>query len=174
MTTSFISTVLFLLAWGVSVTGSPHEHGAHVHGDSKLSVAFDGKSGTAEFSVPGESLNGFENKPKNKQQEKKVAEGLSQIEREISKMLVFAPELKCVFRKTKIEINYGGRSGSGTHSDVDADFEINCEKSPAGSRVVLNFFQPWLKMKSVESQFLVNSVQKSFQHQKNGQGVDLK
>ena len=40
------------------------EHGAHVHGSAKLSIAFDKNKGKIEFKTPGESLFGFEYKAK--------------------------------------------------------------------------------------------------------------
>lgn len=162
-----------LLTLGVSVTTAAHEkkhsHKAHVHGSGKIMIAFDGTAGKAEIEMPADSVLGFEHKPKNLLEEKRTAEALSKIENNFSKMLVFSPELKCEVKKDTLAMSY-----EGTHADVKGAFSIACARSPLGTVVELHFFQSWLKAKTIEAQFLVDAVQKSLKHTKNGQSVELK
>lgn len=176
-----MKSLLIALLAGVSVIAVAHEHKhehkaghkAHVHGEAKVTVAFEGMKGKIELEIPAESLLGFEHKPKNPTEEKKVSDGLAKLESSIGKMLVFAADLKCSIKKENLDIDYQAE-GSGTHADVDGDFSVECAKSPVGTKVQLSFFQPWMKAKSFETQFLLDNVQKSFKHTKNGQNVELK
>lgn len=154
-------------------THGSHSHGAHVHGAGKVTVAFDGKTGKMELEIPAESLLGFEHKPKTPADQKKVTEALAKLENNLDKMITFAPELKCSIKKDKLEIRYESE-GSGTHADIEGEFTIECAQSPVGSKLQLRFFQPWFKAKAIETQFVFDTVQKSFKHTKNGEIVELR
>ncbi len=63
------------------------EHGAHVHGAGNLAIAFDDAKGKIEFKGAAEGILGFEHKPKNKKDEKAVADAVAHFENDISKMI---------------------------------------------------------------------------------------
>jgi hypothetical protein len=154
-----------------------HEHGAHVHGAAAMSIAFDisptGEAqGEIDLHFPSESLFGFEHKPKDNQQKKKVQDALKQLESQLPTMIVFDPSLSCQIAKKKLEVDYH-QEGSGEHSDVDGDFTVHCRKSPEKTQLRFNGFQPFLHLTSYQIQVLVGNQQKSLKHTRNGETLDL-
>nr|BFD62241.1 hypothetical protein BdHM001_09220 [Bdellovibrio sp. HM001] len=144
------------------------EHGAHVHGAGKVSIAFDGKKGKVEFHAPAEAIYGFEHSAKSKKDKQKKEEGLAKLDN-MAEMMVFDPSLKCEVKKEIFEV-----IEQKSHSDVEAEFAVNCEAPVAGSTVTFNFQKFYPRLKKVQVEVLVDQVQKSLEVKKNGESLELK
>lgn len=145
------------------------EHGAHSHGAGKISLAFDGKKGRIEIKAPTESIYGFEHEAKSKADKKKKEDGLLKLEKQISDMIVFNAELKCEIRKDIFEVVQ-----KENHADVEAEFNVTCEKPVAGSTIVFNVQKVFPRFKDADIDALVDSVQKSVEAKQNGTELELK
>ena len=144
------------------------EHSAHVHSAGKVSLAFDGKKGKLEFHAPAETIYGFEHSAKSKKDKQKKDEGLAKLD-SMAEMVVFDPSLKCEVKKEIFEV-----IEQKSHSDVDAEFSINCEAPVAGSTVTFNFQKVYPRLKKVQVEVLIDQVQKSLEVKKNGDSLELK
>lgn len=160
---------LLLTLFVFAQTPKHREHSAHAHGSGKLGIAFDNNKGSVDFHIPAESIIGFEHTAKKEKDKKTKADQLSLLENKISEMLVFEKSLNCQISKEKVEV-----SSEGEHSDVQANFNIICEKSPKGTSVVFNFQKYFKKIKDLDVQILVDDLQKSFEANKTGSSILLK
>lgn len=147
------------------------EHKAHVHGAAKMAIAFDGLTGKITLELASEGIYGFEYAPKKEADKKKQQDGLKKLETSISEMVAMAPDLKCVFTKEKVEVD---QHEGGKHSDIDASFNIKCEKDPADSIITFNVQKYFPRLKDVDIQILAGDVQKSVEAKSNGFKVELK
>lgn len=145
------------------------DHGAHVHGAGKVSLAFDGKKGKLEFHAPAEAIYGFEHRAISKKDKQKKDEALKKLGERISEMVVFDPSLKCETKLDMYEV-----VEKKNHSDVEAEFNITCEAPAAGSVVTFNFQKVFPRLKKVQLEVLVDQVQKSLEVTKNGETLELK
>ncbi|KYG64552.1 hypothetical protein AZI85_03845 [Bdellovibrio bacteriovorus] len=145
------------------------EHGSHVYGAGKVSLAFDGKSGKIQMEVPAEAILGFEHQAKSKQDKQKKDKALTKLEEKISEMIVLDPSLKCEIKKDIFEVNQ-----EDSHADIEAEFNVTCAAPVAGSTISFNFTKHFSRLKKVQVDVLADGVQKSTQVLKNGDSVELK
>ena len=175
------------------------EHGAHQHGVGTVGVAFEALKGKVEFKIPAESIVGFEHEAKKDSDKKKQAEALAKFESKISEMLVFDTSLKCVYIKEKIEVlreenhddhkdgeknekqlsgkakkNKHQHHNHAAHSDFVALYNVNCEKSPAGTDLTVKIHSQFKKVKKLELQLIVDNLQKAQTITKDNTIVSLK
>ncbi|MGZ3743571.1 MAG: ZrgA family zinc uptake protein [Pseudobdellovibrionaceae bacterium] len=146
------------------------EHGAHVHGSAELSIAFDGNAGKVEFKSPSDSILGFEHPAKSAADKKIKDEAFKKFEENISEMIRFDKNLNCQIKKDKIEV----LAESDTHSDLSAAFTIKCEKSPLNTKITFNFQKFFPRLQDIDTQIIVDSVQKSIEIKSNGTSLELK
>lgn len=139
--------------------GHKHRHGAHVHGEATLAVAFEGTSGQVDFRSPSDAIYGFEHEPKNEKQKAAVDESLKMLESHIEMMLEFPISLGCKFTKEKVSIER--ESAKSKHAETVAVFKVACDKSPAGASVNLAFHEHFPNIKVLKATFVVDSMQKS-------------
>lgn len=166
----FVSVFVSLI--GTHAFSAEHrEHKAHVHGAAKMAIAFDGLVGKITWEVASEGIYGFEYVPKTAADKKKQQDGLKKLETNISDMVAMSPDLKCVFTKEKIEVD---QHEGGKHSDIDASFNIKCEKDPIGSTIAFNVQKSFPRLKDVDVQILAGDLQKSVEAKSNGFKVELK
>lgn len=156
----FISLTLVVLS-AVSTAqahkkGHKHSHGAHVHGEAQLSVAFDGLVGKMDFRAPTEAIYGFEHVPKTEKEKTAVDESLKMFESHVDSMVQFPVGLNCRFAKEKLEVTRKGK-----HADLIGLFGIECEKSPAGSSLSIGFHEHFQKIKVLKVTIVVDALQKS-------------
>ena len=145
-------------------------HKAHQHGHAEMSIAFDGMIGKISLESPADNILGFENKPKNDQQKKQSEENLLKLENSISQMVQMDSSLSCVMQKHEINVNYE----EGGHSDVDASFEVKCQKSPIGTKIKFDFQKHFPRLKNIAVQVLVDQVSKSIQIKKATAELEIK
>ena len=132
------------------------EHGAHVHGNAQLSIAFEGANGEIHFDGAGEGVIGFEHPAKSDKDKKTQADALHRMESQIGKLLAFDASLKCEFTSAHAKV-----VPEGNHSDVEADFKVKCTKSPVGSKLKVDFAKSFPLLKKMDIQILADQLQKS-------------
>jgi hypothetical protein len=172
-----ILTVALLFGITVIAKEKKHEHrehGAHVHGTGNLAIAFDDTKGKIEFKGAAEGILGFEHKPKNKKDEKAVADAVAHFENDIGKMIQMDASLGCQITKEMIgQVPEEGEEGSGEHSDWAANFNVVCSKSPIGTKIVIDF-SSFKLLKDMDITVLAGSVQKSAEFKKKPVTIELK
>lgn len=167
----FAISSLTLIVHGKAQDGSRHSHKAHVHGSAQLSLAFDGINGKLEFESPAESIIGFEHQAKTDGQKKQVKEALEILKTKMPEMIVFNPELGCVFKLTEAQVKM---SNETNHSETHANFDLVCNKSPKGSELTFQFTKIFPKLKKVKAQILIDDIQKSLKITKSPTSLKLK
>lgn len=145
------------------------EEKAHVHGVAKASLAFEGKAGKIEMSLPSSAIYGFEYMPTSAKDKKAKEAGLQKLEDKVAEMFVLEPSLKCEIKKEIFEVDQ-----RGAHSDIDAEFRINCEKSPLGTSVMINVSKVFPRIKTVQVDVIAEGVQKSQEVKTSGEVIELK
>lgn len=143
---------------------------SHVHGTANLDIAFEGLNGTINLESPSESIIGFEHKAKLFKDRKLQREMLERLELNISEMVQFDKELKCIITKDKIEVI----NQKGGHGEVEASFSVVCEKSPLGGSIAFVIQKYFPKLTKVKVRAVVGSLQKSFEANGNGVRLELK
>lgn len=150
--------------------GSHREHGAHAHGAGNLGIAFEGPNGRIDLKIPSESIVGFEYIAKSEKDKSRRDSAISILEKSIAEMVVFDGSLNCKITKEKIEI----KAESQKHSDLLADFTVACAKSPVGSEVIFNFQSHFPRIKDLDVEVIVDSIQKSVKAKRNNTRLLLK
>lgn len=145
------------------------EEKAHVHGVAKAALAFEGKTGKIEMSLPSSAIYGFEYMPKTAKDKKAKEAGLQKLEDKIAEMFVLDPSLKCEIKKEIFEVDQ-----RENHSDIDAEFRVNCEKSPVGTSVMVNVAKIFPRIKTVQVDVIAEGVQKSQEVKTGGESIELK
>lgn len=159
--------VLFFLTAIFSVMTFAHK--AHVHGVGTLGIAFDGSKGKLLLEAPGEALMGFEYKPAKQKDIQKKDQVLLDLENKISEMVSFSKDLKCIFKKEKIDIHY-----LEGHAEVRAEFGIECLSSPKGSVIEFAFAKFFKGLQKVSADILLGDLQKHVQITGAGVKLELK
>lgn len=158
-----IFSILIQFSFFFALAGEHREHEAHEHGAGKLGIAFDGSNGKMDLKIPSESIVGFEHKAKSKADKTRTAKALALLTEQISKMVVFESELKCVMTSVSAETVQQPKS---SHNDTVAVFNIICAKSPIGSEIVFNFQTYFPKIRDLDVEIIADNVQKSVEVRK--------
>lgn len=170
-------SALFALSSFAKEKTKHREHGAHQHGAGTLGIAFDGLKAKLDFKIPSDSVVGFEYTPKTEKDKSTKKTQLDKLENRISEMVVFDSSLNCKITTDKIEVIKDEEESKETHSehsDTFAKFDISCEKSPAGTKIIFNFQKVFPKIKDLDVQIIVGDIQKSVEAKKDGTTVELK
>ena len=146
------------------------EHGAHVHGSAELGIAFEKAIGKIEFKSSADSIVGFEHKAVKSADRSKLEASLKTFEAKLFEMIVFEKNLQCVFTKETLEPIYESES----HSDIVGRFSVTCARSPAGTTLTFNFQKTFPNLKDIDTQIIVDELQKSAEIKSNGQKIELK
>lgn len=151
------------------ISGAAPVQTAHVHGEAKVSIAFDGLKGKIEVHAPGESIFGFEHEARSKKDIRAKDKSMAKLEENISEMVKFSADSGCEIKKDIFEVNQ-----MKGHSELTAEFSVACSASPAGSSIVFNFKKSFPGMKKVKVDFLMGELQKSLQVLADGDSLELK
>ena len=135
------------------------EHQAHQHGAGKLGLAFEGTKGVIDFEIPAESIMGFEHEAKSKADQKKKADSIELLKTKMNEMVQFDSTLNCVMQAQDVQVV----SQEKNHSEVKAQYAVQCEKSLLGSVINFNLQKHFKRIKKVDVQIIVDSLQKSIE-----------
>lgn len=146
-------------------SGKKRHHHAHVHGQAKLSLVFDGATGEVDFDTPADSILGFEHKARTQAQKKLLSEATQKFRDQIASMIVFPSEMECSWVPSRVEL----KVGSGGHADWEAQYKVTCKVAPSkGTRVEVKLQEAFLGLSRVEVKYVLDSVQGSQALAKSG------
>ena len=84
-------------------------------------------------------------------------------------MIQFDPSLKCEINMDMYEVDQ-----KDNHADIDVEYNVKCDKSPADSVVTFNVQKVFPRIKTVKVDVLLGEVQKSQEFKKSGETLELK
>jgi len=177
-----MKNILFAVTFCLTLTAfakkeEHRHHGAHHHGAGTLGIAFDGLNAKIEFKTPSDSVIGFEYTPKSEKDKATKKMQLDKLESKIAEMIVFDPSAKCQISKEKVEVVKDEAESKETHSehsDTIANFNVTCEKSIVGTKIVFNFQKFFPKLSDLDVQVIVGDIQKAVEAKKDGTTVEIK
>lgn len=146
------------------------EHKAHDHGAGQIGVAFDGTDGKIDFDIPAESIVGFEYEPTKLADKKKLADSLQLLRSKINDLIVFDRNSKCEITAQSVELE----RSEAKHSDVEAQYSVKCLQSPLGSTITFKLHSQFKRIKKLQVQVVVDTLQKSASISKDGEKIELK
>jgi Protein of unknown function (DUF2796) len=159
-----------LAIWASTSSGASQQ--AHVHGVGRINIVVEGKQATVEFLAPAEGLYGFEHQARTKAEQDKRDAALTQLQENISTMVVFEADRGCQFATQKIAVEadvedeheHGkgtekAQKKSGEHSEVHAEFTVTCKQPLAGSQVRFGVSKVFPTIKTVHVQVLSDTRQ---------------
>lgn len=171
----FVILILNFVSMPIQAQPFPNkkkEHVAHVHGRAKLNIAFEGAQGQVQFESPASSIVGFEYQAKIAKDRKLQKDQLDLFEKNISAMILFEADLKCVFKTKELQVEQDIKNK--IHAEVHAEFNVTCLKSPKGSKITFSIQKYFPKLNEVQGQIIVDDIQKSADIEKVGDSVELK
>lgn len=146
------------------------EHKAHDHGAGQIGIAFDGTDGKIDFDIPAESIVGFEYEPTKLADKKKLSDGLQLLRSKINDLIVFDSKAKCEITAQSVEVE----RSEAKHSDIEAQYSVKCLQSPVGSAITFKLHSQFKRIKKLQVQVVVDTLQKSASISKDGEKIELK
>ncbi len=107
----------------------------HQHGKASLNMTFEDLKGEATLVIGGYDLYGFEHQAKNAEDKKKQEQALKFLSDYFRKMISFN-QIPCQYETQKVELREGNN-----HSEVQATYNITCEKNIEESYLILTLGQ---------------------------------
>lgn len=143
---------LLLLALGVAPL-LPASAQGHVHGEAALDIGLDGRRGTFELRVPGDDLYGFEHEPRTAAEKAKRDSALVLMKARATTLVQFDASLGCTIVPGPVKYS------SGKHVEVQARFEIACQKTPSGHDIRFGVTKVFPSVRAVRVQLVTESGQ---------------
>lgn len=144
---------------------------AHEHGSGVVVIALENeRSGILTLDVPGEAIIGFEHRAQTSEDQSSQKQALAKLK--AATPLEFSPAMGCNFKNEKIEIeakeivektgnskSHSTTKSHSAHSDIQAAFQMNCEKSILGSHSHLLLFKDFKNLKKLKVQIITSQGQ---------------
>ncbi len=146
------------------------EHKAHDHGAGQIGLAFEGTDGKIDFDIPAESIVGFEYEPKKLSDKKKLSDSLQTLRSKINDMIIFDSKSKCEITAQSVEVE----RSEAKHSDIEAQYSVKCVQSPVGGAVTFKLHSQFKRIKKLQVQVVVDTLQRSAEISKDGEKIELK
>jgi hypothetical protein len=127
---------------------------AHDHGAAKINLGIEGSGGTVEFEAAADPVIGFEHKPKNAAEQKKVDAALSTLKTRFAELVILPAGLGCKF--TPVKAHY---EVEGTHAEVHAEFKLQCAKPLKGAEVRFGVSKMYPEIEDVQVQAISETGQ---------------
>ena len=166
-----LSLDLMLAALVFTASLSLHASEAHVHGQSRLEIAVEGKQLTLRFESPLDNLTGFEHAPRN-EQERQILDKAVNILRQASQVFVQPSAAACTTRSVELSSPVLSRTDDKResspheheeHGDMDAGYVFNCANPAALNEVDVRLFQSFPRLKRIDVSFVGPKGQKASQ-----------
>jgi Protein of unknown function (DUF2796) len=146
-------------------------HKAHVHGAGQLSIAFDGLKGRIELKLAAANILGFEHFAETDVDKAILENATNTFKEHFSKMVQFDATLGCVMIPDKVGQKMEKKKSK--HSDFEASYNIECQKSVLNSNLKFNFGQ-YDQLKDIDVTILVDKLQKNLEISDKESSVTLK
>jgi len=127
---------------------------AHDHGAAKINLGIEGNGGTVEFEAAADPVIGFEHKPKNAAEQKKVDAALAVLKTRFAELVILPAALGCKF--TPVKAHY---EVEGTHAEVHAEFKLQCAKPLKGVEVRFGVSKMYPEIEDVQVQAISETGQ---------------
>ncbi|WP_337169810.1 DUF2796 domain-containing protein [Gemmatimonas aurantiaca] len=111
-----------------------HLEAQHVHGQARLSVGIEGRTGQAELRATGDDVFGFEHAPRTARERETQTQALTRLRTSGGTLLRFDPALGCQVTARDVRIDT-----SGEHGEVVAAYQIACRVAPQGKPIRFGF-----------------------------------
>jgi Protein of unknown function (DUF2796) len=167
-----IPSLVFLIAFLFSAQASAHTLKAHVHGNAKITIALESPTkANIALDAPGDSIFGFEHPARSAIEKKTFDAALNTLRTQGGTLIQFDPSLSCTFtvkdvglEKEEHDSAAPAEKESGQHQDVNASYEVNCQKPITGSigKVGIMALFPRVKKVTVEVLSEGNQFEKTF------------
>lgn len=145
-----LASSMILVAQGKK---APAQH-AHSHGEAKVNIGVEGNGGTVEFESAADPVIGFEHKPKNAVEQKKVDAALANLKARIGQAIIIPAAFGCKFSPNKAHFEV-----EGSHAEVHAEFALKCAKSLTGATITFGFSKLYPEIETVQVQAVSDSGQ---------------
>ena len=165
-------TLFALNSYATSASATPthREHKAHDHGAGQIGLAFEGTDGKIDFDIPAESIVGFEYEPKKLGDKKKLSDSLQTLRSKIKDMIIFDSKSKCDITAQSVEVE----RSEAKHSDIEAQYSVKCLQSPVGGTVTFKLHSQFKRIKKLQVQVVIDTLQTSAEISKDGDKIELK
>jgi hypothetical protein len=154
----------FGTAYAQKSSAPKRKHGAHEHHAAKLGVIAEGNDIAVDLEASGESIVGFEHEAKKPEDKAKQEAALNTLRDGIIEILGLDPELGCKIASSSLEVDHDhghghsdhdktkhdhGKKEEASHSEVEAEFKVNCLKPVAGAQLKIDFSKHFPGIKKV-------------------------
>lgn len=137
-----------------------HQHGAHVHGEAKLTIAMDGKKSLdIVLESPADSILGFEHDAKSAKDKKTQKEVFEKLVAKAGQWLASDKLVACKAINAKPEIE---KEEGEEHSEVHFSYRLECSEEITANKIEVGFFKEFKKLKKLKVAVLKESSQKEF------------
>jgi len=128
---------------------------AHEHGVAQLNLAAEGNSVSIQFESPADEIYGFEHAPKNPVETEKQRAALDLLKSKAGEIIGFDATLGCTFKETTASVVMDGPK----HSEVRAEFKVECSKPLNKTKVSVDFSKHFPKIKKIKMQIVSDGKQ---------------
>jgi hypothetical protein len=166
------SLAVFLVVARAGTAAEKRHAEAHVHGVAEINIVVEGKRVVVELHTPAEGLMGFEHEARTDAEKKKRDAAMKVINDRFNELIVFDRKSGCKLLSVKAEIVRGTdqerkdktqkpqhREASGEHSEVQAVYRIECERSPVGTKVTFGVSKIFPDIHELKVQVLTDTKQ---------------
>jgi hypothetical protein len=166
-----VLSVFALMADNAAAAEKRHAE-AHVHGVAEINIVVEGKRVVVEFHTPTEGLMGFEHEAKTDAEKKKRDAAMKIVNDRFNELIVFDRKGGCRLVSAKAQIVRGTvreskdktrasehRELGGEHSEVQAVYQIECDRSPLGTTVTFGVSKLFPEIHEIKVQVLTDTKQ---------------
>jgi hypothetical protein len=127
----------------------------HVHGQARLAIGVEGKTGQAELRAAGDDVFGFEHAPRTAKEKDTQAKAFARLRTEGARLIRFDAALGCVVSATNVRVD----NKPGAHGEVVASYQIACRVAPQGKPVRLGISAAFPGIDRVAVQLVSDTAQ---------------
>lgn len=157
-----------LLAAGPALAQQQRQLGAHVHGESTLNIAIEGKKVSMELHAPGMDMVGFEHAPATPSQKSAHAKAVASLAAPLA-LFKLSPKAGCSVVQASVKVvaeeeeehAEGEKAAAGKeaeahedeeghHNEFEATYELACTDTTALDEIGFPFFKTFPKADQVD------------------------
>ncbi|BDC49984.1 hypothetical protein F183_A23000 [Bryobacterales bacterium F-183] len=153
MIKTLVATVAVAATLSAQAKKAPAQH-AHSHGEAKINIGIEGNGGTVEIEAAADPIIGFEHKPKNAAEQKKVDAALANLKARVAQAVVIPASYGCAFTPKEVHFEV-----EGSHAEVHAEFAIKCAKPLKGATITFGLSKLYPEIESVKVQAVSDAGQ---------------
>ena len=128
---------------------------AHAHGIADLKLAAEGNAVSIQFESPADEIYGFEHVPKNPAETEKQRAALELLKSKAAEIIGFDATVGCTFKETTAKVEMDGPK----HSEVRAEFKVECSKPLKNTSVKIDFSKHFPSIKKIKMQIISDGKQ---------------